>query len=281
MVKIPTLQQLLEAGVHFGHQVRRGHPKMGEYIFGVREGVHIINLEQSEKMLKAAAEYVYQLGKSGQTILFVGTKKQAQPIIKELAAKIGAPYVDFRWMGGTLTNYDEIRKNVRKLIDLADKKSKGELSHYTKKEQLLIARKLEKFDRNWGGVAKMDKIPDAIFLTDCVAEKTAVAEAIRMALPIVAIADTNSNPLLIDYPIPSNDDATKAIRIITETIVRAYEEGLKAGGKTTTDLEKAAEPKKEKKAAETEKEDSVILAEVAAVEEEIEKKTVAESERVV
>lgn len=278
MLKIPTLQQLLEAGVHFGHQVRRGHPKMGEYIFGVREGVHIIDLEKSEKLLREASEFASQLGKMGKVLLLVGTKKQAQPIVLELSEKSGLPYVNFRWMGGLLTNFDEIRKNIKKLSDLAEKREKGELIHYTKKEQLLISRKLEKFDRMWGGVARMDGVPDAIFVIDCVAEKTALAEANRLGIPVIGIADTNSNPQLITYPIPSNDDATKAIKIISETIVGAFMDGSGTAVKI-----KAAEKKKEELKEKTEEEEatSPISEEVAAAEEEIEKKVVAEAERVV
>lgn len=274
---VPTMQDLLEAGVHFGHQVRRGHPKMGEYIFGVREGVHIINLESSEKLLKEAAEFVYNLGKEGKTILFVGTKKQAQPIVKEFAEKVNAPYLNYRWMGGMLTNFDEIRKNIRKLNDLKEKKDKGELSHYTKKEQLLIGRKLEKFEKELGGIAQMDKLPDAIFLIDCVVEKTALAEANRIEIPIVALADTNCNPYLLTYPIPSNDDASKSIRIITETIVDAYKEGLGVGAKT----KKAEEKAKEEKVEAVHDKEAPISEEVAAAEEEVEKETVKEADRVI
>lgn len=275
MVKVPTLQQLLEAGVHFGHQVRRGHPKMGQYIFGVREGVHIIDLEKSEKMLKEAAEFAHQLGKEGKVLLLVGTKKQAQPIVAELAQKANLPYVDFRWLGGLLTNFDEIRKNIKKLLELKDKKAQGELARYTKKEQLLISRKLEKFDRTWGGVAEMVQLPDAIFVIDCVAEKTALSEANMMGIPVIGIADTNANPQLISHPIPSNDDATKSIRLITETVVHAYMEGVRVSTKKPSGKKEATKP--EVSGAEAV---SPILEEVAAVEEEVEKETVAESERV-
>lgn len=273
MSKIPTLQQLLEAGVHFGHQVRRGHPRMGEYIYGVREGVHVINLELTEEMLIKAAEYAKSLGKTGKTILFVGTKKQAQPIIKELAEKIGAPYINYRWIGGLLTNFEEIRRNIKKLTDLQEKGEKGELSHYTKKERLLISRKLGKFDKEWGGIINMEGLPDAVFIVDCVAEKTALTEANRLEIPVIAITDTNSNPYLVNYPIPGNDDSTKSIRLLTETIASGYNEG-KGTVKEKTET-KAEKPKKE----ETELTDEEIAAQVAAAEEEVEKKTVEESER--
>ncbi len=274
-ISIPSMQQLLEAGVHFGHQVRRGHPRMAEYIYGVRDGVHIVNLELSEKKLKEAAEFVNQLGEQGKTILFVGTKKQAQPIIKEAAEKLDVPYIDFRWIGGLLTNFDEVRKNVKKLMDLAGKKEKGELSHYTKKEQLLISRKIEKFNRELGGIARMERLPDVLFIVDCVAEKTAMTEASRLNIPIVAIADTNCNPALIDYPIPGNDDATKSIKIIVDAIVSSYEEGLKKAQSIKLKLEEAKKPEDEAAI------NAVVAEDVAAAEEEVEKKVVAESERVV
>lgn len=278
MIQVPSMQDLLEAGVHFGHQVRRGHPKMGEYIFGVRDGVHIINLEDSEKLLKEACVYVHKLGQEGKVILFVGTKKQAQPIISDLGQKAGTPYVDFRWIGGFLTNFEEIRRNISKLIDLSEKKTQGELSHYTKKEQLLITRRLEKFDREWGGAAKMLKLPDAIFLADCVTEKTALAEARRMHIPVIGIADTNCNPLLIDYPIPGNDDATKSIRVITEAIMNSYMEGLKIAEKNLAAEAKAKAEQDSKSMIEVD-DIAGVKADVEAAETVIEKISVEDAKR--
>ncbi len=278
-ISTPSMQELLEAGVHFGHQVRRGNPRMREYIFGVRDGVHIVNLEFSEKLLKEAADYVYNLGKEGKVLLLVGTKKQAQPIIVEISQKTGAPYMTSRWIGGLLTNFEEIRKNTKKLLDLKEKKEKGELSKYTKKEQLLISRKLDKFDIEWGGIAQMEKLPDALFVIDAVTEKTAVAEAGKMDIPIVGIADTNCDPMLLSYPIPGNDDATKSIKIISETIGKAYEVGLKERGQVAARVAKKAEEKAEELAA-TEIPET-IAADVEAAEEIVEKEEVKESERVV
>lgn len=277
MLNTPSMQQLLEAGVHFGHQVRRGNPRMGEYIFGVREGVHIINLELSEKLLKEASEYAYDLGKNGKVLLFVGTKKQAQAIIADAAKKVSAPYLDYRWVPGFLTNFDEVRKNINKLIDLKEKKEKGELSHYTKKEQLLISRKIEQFEREYGGIAKMDKVPDAIFLVDCVGEKIALSEANRVGIPSIGIADTNSNPALLDYPIPGNDDATKAIRIMVDAIADAYKAGLTAAGKK----EEAQKEVMKKEAKKDGAGESAIAEDVAAAEEEVEKEELEKSERIV
>lgn len=277
MVNTPSMQQLLEAGVHFGHQVRRGNPRMGEYIFGVREGVHIINLEFSEKLLKEAAEYAYSLGKEGKVLLFVGTKKQAQAIIAEAAQKAGAPYIDYRWVPGLLTNFDEVRKNINKLMDLKVKQEKGELSHYTKREQLLISRKVEQFEKAYGGIAKMDKLPDVVFLADCVGEKIALNEAIRVGISSIGIADTNCNPALLDYPIPGNDDATKSIRIMVDAIAEAYGAGIKAAGGPKEEKPTKVEEKKEAEPSE----DSLVSEEVAAAEEKVEKEELEKAERVI
>lgn len=271
------MQELLEAGVHFGHQVRRGHPKMMEYIYGTRDGVHIINLEHSEKLLKQAAQEAWKLGLVGKVILFVGTKKQAQPIVETAAKKCHAPFLTQRWIGGALTNFEEIRKNIKKLLELRQKQQTGELEHYTKKEQLLIKRKLDKFERESGGIADLEKLPDAIFLVDCVSEKTALVEASRIGIPIIGITDSNCNPTLITFPIPGNDDATKSIKILTETVSDAYCEGLKEGeGKGEKDKENKLTEDKVKL------EDVMptpVAEEVAEAEEEVEKETVEESER--
>src|SRR3989338_11090487 len=170
MLKLPSLQNLLEAGVHFGHQVRRGHPRMRPYIYGVREDVHIIDLTQSESLLKEAAEFVYELGKEGKILLFVGTKKQARPIIEELARNLQAPFLVERWIGGFLTNFEEIKKRIKLLKDLKEQKEKGQLSKYTKKEQLLLDRKMEKLQRDFQGVMDLPGHPDAIFVVDAVSD---------------------------------------------------------------------------------------------------------------
>jgi small subunit ribosomal protein S2 len=269
MANVPSMQDLLEAGVHFGHQVRRGHPKMSEYIFGVRDGVHIINLEFSEKLLKEAVAYAEKIGKEGKVLLFVGTKKQAQPLVKAAAEEAKSPYLNDRWVGGFLTNFDEVRRNINKLQDLKEKKAKGELSHYTKKEQLLISRKLEKFDLVYGGVAELDRLPDVVFLVDCVGEKTALAEAIRMNIPVISIADTNCNPLLLDYPIPGNDDATKSIKIIIDAIAKAYAGSLKS-----------AEVKKEEKTDQKPEQVEIgtpLAADIEAAEEQVEEASVEDA----
>lgn len=282
-MNIPSSKQLLEAGVHFGHKVSRSHPKMKPYIYGAKDGVQIIDLTLSEKMLKEAMEYVEHLGKEGGTIIFVGTKKQARPIVEELAKEAGAHYLTHRWIGGFLTNWEEIQKNIKRLKDLIEQKEKGELDKYTKKEQLLIDRQINKLTLDFAGVVNLQKIPDALFIIDTVAEKTAVNEAVKLGkadngqvVTVVAIADSNCDPTVIDYPIPGNDDAIKSIRIITEAVAQAYGEGKKSAGKQAI-----REEKKAAKIAQKEADAAVLLenAEVAAAEEKVEKETLKESER--
>ncbi len=275
-MQIPTLQQLLEAGVHFGHKVSRGNPRMKPYIYGARDGVSIIDLTLSEKGLKAAVEYVMDLGKSGGVLLFVGTKKQAQDIVREQAQKLGAPYLTHRWIGGFLTNFDEVSKNIKRLKEINEQKEKGELSKYTKKEQLLIDRRRQQLERDLGGAKELEKLPDAIFLVDAAKEDTAIREAARVGVKIVAIADTNCDPTLIDYPIPGNDDAIKSIKIMVEVIAEAYGEGKKEAN--TPEVKSKVRSKPD--TSEVEKVEVIVPEEeVAAAEEILEKKEVEESER--
>lgn len=274
MYTTPTLQELLEAGVHFGHQVRRGHPRMRPYIFGAREGVHIIDLTQSEKFLKEACEFIYELASQGKSLLFVGTKKQAKPIIEEAAKRLNAPYMTHRWMGGFLTNYSEISKNIKKLKEYTSQKEAGKLAKYTKKEQLLLERAMGKLQKDFEGVLNFDGLPDALFIVDTVSENVAVREAIRMKIKIVAIADSNSDPSLIDYPIPGNDDAIKSIKILTDAVAQAYEAGKKEAGKIAE--KKATDEAKEESGV-----DKEVELEVAEAEEKLEKAAVKDAERVV
>lgn len=286
MIKTPTMQELLEAGVHFGHQVRRGNPRMQPYIYGAREGVHIVDLAQTEKLLKEACEFVYSLGKAGKNVLMVGTKKQAAPIVKEAATAAGMMYLNEKWVGGFLTNFDEILRNINKMSDLKDKKEKGQLTKYTKKEQLLIAREIEKLEKIFAGVAGISQVPDAIFMIDTVKESTAVKECARRGVTLVAIADTNSDPKMIDYPIPGNDDAIKSIKIITDAIASSYAAGKADAGKTDAQV-KSEEKKAVKKIKKEEPKEAVtepeiaeeLLEEVAAVEEEVEKAELNEASR--
>lgn len=275
MYKLPTLQELLEAGVHFGHQIRRNNPRMRPYIYGAREGISVIDLTQSEKYLKEATEFVYDLGKSGKVLLFVGTKKQARPIIEELAGKLETPFLAERWMGGFLTNFSEIQKNIKKLQSYLEQKSKGGLSKYTKKEQLLLERKMGKLQRDFAGVMNLISLPDAIFVVDAVSDNIAVREANRLNIKVVAIADSNCDPTQIDYPVPGNDDAIKSIKILVTAIASAYGEGKKEAGKAVEKEAKKEAKKEEKKKAE----EKVLAIEVAEAEEKIEKETVKEFER--
>lgn len=280
MYKLPSLQELLEAGVHFGHQVRRGHPRMKPYIFGVREGVHIIDLTKSEEYLKQATEFVYELASQGKVLLFVGTKKQAKPIIEELAKKLDAPFMTARWMGGFLTNFEEIKKRIKLLKDLKEQKAKGELSKYTKKEQLLLDRKMDKLQEDFSGVMNLAGMPGAIFVVDAVSDNIAIKEAKRLGIKVVAIADSNCNVSEIDYPIPGNDDAIKSITILVNAIGSAYEEGQKEAGKQAVKNAEKAAKEAAKKAAD-EKIAKELEAEVAAAEEMVEKKAVKDAEKVV
>ncbi len=276
-ISIPSMQDLLSAGVHFGHKVSRGHPRAKSYIFGARDGVHIIDLAKSEEALKVATQKVYELGKEGKVLLVVGTKKQAQEMVKKLAEEADTPYINVKWVGGLLTNFDEIRRNFKKLLDLKDEQAKGTLSRYTKKEQLLISKKLEKFSRELGGVIRMDKLPDAMFVIDAVTEKVAVSEANKSGILVVGLSDTNANPDFFDYPIPANDDGIKAIKIVCETVLKAYTQGKKeAAGKLAREKAKEEESKVSKESEESKAEEE----ETAALEEEVEKKVLEESERI-
>ncbi|MBI2196866.1 30S ribosomal protein S2 [Candidatus Daviesbacteria bacterium] len=278
MYKLPSLQELLEAGVHFGHQVRRGHPRMRPYIYGAREGVHVIDLTQSEKYLKEACEFVYELGKFGKVLLFVGTKKQAKPVIEELAKEFQAPYLVQRWMGGFLTNFEQMQKNIKILKEYLEQKEKGQLSKYTKKEQLLLDRKMGKLQKDFAGVMDLGKLPDALFVVDAVSDNIAIREARRLNIKVVAITDSNSDPTEIDYPIPGNDDAIKSIKVLVGAIASAYGEGKKEAGKVAEKLLKSQEKEAAKKEDVLPEE---LKEEVAVAEEMVEKKAVKESERIV
>jgi small subunit ribosomal protein S2 len=274
-VAIPSMQDLLSAGVHFGHKVSRGNPRMKNYLFGARDGVHIINLEKSEEKLQEAANAAYEFGKDGKSLLIVGTKKQAQDIVKELAEKAEANYVNFRWIGGLLTNFDEIRRNFKKLNDLKEQQAKGQLSHYTKKEQLLISKKLEKFERELGGVAKMETIPDVMLVIDAVTDLTAVTEANKMGMQVIGLCDSNADPTWFNYGVPANDDGIKSIRLIADTLVNAFCDGKKEAGVRAAKIaqEEQAAAEKAAKAEEVEN----VNAETAAIEEQVEGQILKES----
>lgn len=221
-----TYEQLLEAGVHFGHLTMKWNPAMAPYIFMQKNGIHIIDLMKTEKMLEDACKFAKQIAKNNRKILFVGTKKQAQEIIRSAAERTNMPYVTERWLGGMLTNFSTIRKSVKKMEALQRMETDGTYENLSKKEKLMIGREIEKLERVLGGVAEMNHLPAAVFVIDVKKEHIAVSEAQRLNIPTIGLVDTNSNPNVVNFPIPGNDDATKSIGIITEAIVNAILEGF-------------------------------------------------------
>jgi small subunit ribosomal protein S2 len=221
-----SMKMLLEAGVHFGHQTRRWDPRMRSFIFTERNGIHIIDLQQTVQRLAEACNFVRDVVAGGESVLFVGTKKQAQEAI-ELEAKRGSmPYVNNRWLGGTLTNFATIQGRIDYLVRLEDSRARGEFQRLPKKEALKIDEEIERLNRHFGGIKEMTRLPGALFVVDPSMERIAVAEAVRVGTPIVAMVDTNCNPDEIDYPIPSNDDAIRAVKLMTSRIADAVLEGL-------------------------------------------------------
>jgi len=220
-----TVKQLLEAGAHFGHQTGHWHPKMKNYIFTQRNGIHIIDLEQTVTLLNKACAFVRDLIGNGQTIMFVGTKKQAQEIIEEEAKRCGMYYVNQRWLGGMLTNFNTIQGRIDYLVRLEDKNSRGELDYMSKKDKLKVEKEMAKLNRLMGGFKEMTALPGALFIIDPTKEKIALSEAQKVGVKIVATVDTNCNPDGIDYIIPANDDAIKAIKVICMHIANAVLEG--------------------------------------------------------
>ena len=220
-----TIKQLLEAGAHFGHQTGRWNPRMKNYIFTKRNGIHIIDLEQTAVMLDNACEFVKDVVARGESILFVGTKKQAQESIQDEATRCGMYYVNLRWLGGMLTNFATIQARIDQLVRLEDQQARGELVRLTKKEALKLGEKIDKLNRQMGGFKEMTTLPGAIFIIDPTKERIAIAEAHRMGIPLVSIVDSNCNPEEIDHPIPANDDAIRAIKLISSKIADAVIEG--------------------------------------------------------
>ena len=233
-----TIKELLEAGAHFGHQTGRWHPRMKNYIFTKRNGIHIIDLEQTAAMLGKACNFVAQVVAEGGKILFVGTKKQAQESVTEEAQRCGMYYVDQRWLGGMLTNFATIQARIDYLVRLEDQQSRGEFGNLSKKEVLKIGEEISKLNRQMGGFKEMTSLPDALFIVDPTKEKIALAEAKRMGIPVVAIVDTNCNPDDIDHIIPANDDAIRAIRLVCSKIADAVIEGKTGITEAATEGEK-------------------------------------------
>lgn len=254
---VPKPKDLLSAGVHFGHQVRRWHPSMAPYIFTAKKNIHVIDLATTEKGLKEACEFLYKTASEGGQIIFVGTKKQAREIIENEAKRCGAFFVSNRWLGGTITNFGIIKKNTAKLTRLIKEREAGEHSHYTKKERLLIDREIAKLTTLVGGIVGLTKIPQAIFVVDARREKTAIREAARANVKVAALVDTNTDPSDVNYVIAGNDDAIKSIALILKTVADAVEAGYK-------DFEKKSKPEgKEAKKEKDAKKDKSAKEEVA------------------
>jgi len=239
-MSVISMKQLLEAGVHFGHQMRRWDPRMKSYIFTDRNNIYIIDLQQTVKLVEVAYSFTREISSDGGNVLFVGTKKQAQDSIKSEAERCGMYYVNYRWLGGILTNFDTIRKRVKRLRELEEMENNKMFEVLPKKEVISLKREKEKLEKILTGIKDMEKLPDAIFIVDPKKEKLAVAEAIKLSIPIVAIVDTNCNPEEIDYVIPGNDDAIRAVKLISSVIADAVIEGKKLT------IEKEAEKEIEK-----------------------------------
>jgi small subunit ribosomal protein S2 len=252
MIKV-TFDEMLEAGVHFGHLRRKWNPNMAPYIFMERNGIHIIDLYKTQAKLEEAAKAIKQIAKSGRRILFVATKKQAKDIVAEQVKKINMPYVTERWPGGMLTNFATIRKAVRKMTSIDKLMTTPSWNNLSKRERLQVTRERAKLEKNLGSIADMNRLPAAIFVVDIIKENIAVAEARKLNIPIFAMVDTNSDPTLVDFPIPSNDDASKSIALILNVMVSAVAEGLAerkmANEKNAKEKKAAAEAEKKAKEA--------------------------------
>ncbi len=218
---VPTLDEMLKAGMHFGHRTNRWHPKMKQYIFTAKNGIYVIDLRRSQEKLSEALDFIEKLVSENKNILFVGTKNQVAQPMKKAVIDMGQSYVVGKWLGGYLTNFPVIKKSVKKYLDLTEKKAAGKLEKYTKKERLDFDREIEKLEMRVSGLVKLNKLPDALFVWDIKEEETAVREAISKNIPIIAICDTNVNPELVNYPIPANDDSTKTIELILNSVKKA------------------------------------------------------------
>ena len=284
---VVTMRQMLEAGVHFGHQTRKWNPKMKRFIFGERNGIYIIDLDQTLQRVEAAYNFIRDLSAKGGTVLFIGTKKQAQDPVREYANKSGQPYINERWLGGMLTNFETIGKRVAKMQEYERMRTTGEFEAMPKKEALLLSRELEKLQRNLGGIRGMAKRPDAVFILDTKKEHIAVTEANKLHIPVIAVVDTNVDPDVIQYPIPGNDDAIRANALMCHVVAEAVLEGRYIANKrnpAATPAARSAEDEasfaasqsdaRRQAAADQAKRDARVVA--AAVEETVEE-TVADA----
>ena len=235
-MSVVAMKQLLEAGVHFGHQTRRWDPRMAEYIFQARNGIHIIDLQKTSKKLDDAYEFVRAQAEEGKNILFVGTKKQAQECVKEAAEKCGMFYINERWLGGTLTNFPTIRTRVERLTELERMEEDGTFNILPKKEVALLRKEMDKLNKNLGGIKEMTEIPDVMFVVDPKKEHIAILEAKKLNIPVVGLIDTNCNPNDVDYVIPGNDDAIRAVKLMTDVMANAVIEGRQGESFDTTEM---------------------------------------------
>lgn len=232
------LTEMLEAGVHFGHQSKRWHPKMAPYIWQNRDGVHILNLLKSKECLETACEAVKKLIAEGKNIIFIGTKRQAAPIVKAEAERVGAFYITSRWAGGTISNWPQVKLSIKKLADLKDGLKSGKFLKYTKKERVILDKEVSRLERIFGGIADLQSTPDALFIVDTMREKAAFREAKKIGIKIFALVDTNANPTGIDYPIPGNDDAVRSISLLVKTFADAVLAGKEMGKKQEVEVKK-------------------------------------------
>ncbi len=267
---VVAMKQLLEAGVHFGHQTRRWDPKMAEYIFQARNGIHIIDLQKTSKKLDEAYAFLKEQAEEGKTVLFVGTKKQAQECVKEAAEKCGMFYVNQRWLGGTLTNFGTIRKRIERLTELEKMQEDGTFDVLPKKEVIILKKEMEKLEKNLGGIKDMKELPGVMFIVDPKKERIGILEAKKLGIPVIGLIDTNCNPEDVDYPIPGNDDAIRAVALVADCMANAVIEGRQG------ESMEAVESEMVEGAEETAQES--IEEVVAAAEEPVENAEVAEAE---
>ena len=238
---VVAMKQLLEAGVHFGHQTRRWEPKMAEYIFQARNGIHIIDLQKTSKKLVEAYAFLKEQAEEGKTVLFVGTKKQAQDCVKEAAEKCGMYYVNQRWLGGTLTNFATIRRRIQRLTELERMQEDGTFDVLPKKEVILLKKEMEKLEKNLGGIKEMKEIPGVMFIVDPKKERIGILEARKLGIPVIGLVDTNCNPEDVDYAIPGNDDAIRAVALIADCMANAVIEGKQGESMETVETEMTEE----------------------------------------
>ena len=261
---VVAMKQLLEAGVHFGHQTRRWDPRMAEYIFQARNGIHIIDLQKTSKKLDEAYSFIKEQAEEGKTILFVGTKKQAQECVKEAAEKCGMYYVDQRWLGGMLTNFGTIQKRIQRLKDLEAMQEDGTFEVLPKKEVIILKKEMEKLEKNLGGIKDMKEMPGVMFIVDPKKERIAILEARKLNIPIVGLIDTNCNPEDVDYVIPGNDDAIRAVKLVTDVMANAVIEGKQG---ETFEMPEENETSEQNENVEEKSMEEIVVEETDTVEE--------------